>query len=146
MTTTLSFERDLDYGDTHTISVPVRLENLPYLIDAILDTGAAVSAFDRALLPDLGISDVRSGTEIELTTANDEHGKGYIHSVRVEVLGRVLTIPVAFCPDWPEGTRNLLGMRGFFEQALIAFEHQNRKIHYTITGSSVWPGMLGPLA
>jgi predicted aspartyl protease len=135
----LSFERELGYGDTHTISVPVRLQNLPYLVDAILDTGAAVSSFDRALLPDLGISEVRSGTEIEVRAANDERALAYIHTVRVEVLGHVLMIPVAFCPDWPEGTRNLLGMRGFFEQALIAFEHQYRKIHYTITGPSVWP-------
>jgi len=142
----LSFDRERVYGDTHTVSVPVRLANLPYLVDAILDTGAAVSSFDRALLPDLGITDVRSGKDIHVTAANNERGVAYVHTVRVEVLGHVLMIPIAFCPDWPEGTRNLLGMRGFFEQALIAFEHQQRKIHYTITGPSVWSSGLGPLS
>jgi hypothetical protein len=129
----LSFEHEWTYGDTHTISVPIRIENLSYLVDAILDTGAAVSIFDRALLPDLGISDISSGTEIPLRVANNVRGIGYLHSLRIEILGHLLTIPVAFSPDWPEGTRNLLGMRGFFEQALIAFEHQTRKLHYTIS-------------
>jgi hypothetical protein len=143
--TLLSFDRELAYGNTHTITVPIRVQNLPYLIDAVLDTGAAVSVFDRALLPDLGISDVRSGTEIDLRPADNECRKGYLHPLRIEVLGHTLLIPVAFCPDWPEGTRNLLGMRGFFEQTLMAFEHQNRKIHYTITGWTASSTGLGQL-
>jgi hypothetical protein len=144
--TTLSFDQELAYGNTHTVSVPIRVENLPYLVNAVLDTGAAVSAFDRALLPDLGIADIRGGTEIDIRAAGNQKALGYLHSLRVEVLGRALTIPVAFCPEWPEGTRNLLGMRGFFEQALMAFEHQSRKIHYTITGPISFPSGPGRLA
>ena len=129
--TTLIFDNEFDYGNRHTISVPVRVENLPYLVDAIIDTGAAVSSFDRALLPDLGISDITTGTEIELRAANNSAGVGYLHSLQVEVLGRQLTIPVAFSSDWPEGTRNLLGMRGFFELMAVAVEHRSRRMHYS---------------
>lgn len=129
----LSFEQEFAYGDTHRISVPIRVENLPYLIDAILDTGAGVSCFDRRLLPHLGIADVRTGRPIEMRAADNNLCWGYLHTVRVEFLGRALAIPVAFCPDWPEGTPNLLGMRGFFEQMLVAFDHQNRTVHYTVT-------------
>ena len=142
--TTLSFEREMGYGDTHTISVPVRLQNLPYLVDAILDTGAAVSSFNRALLPDLGISDVKSGTKIEVRAANNVRRRAYIHTLRAEVLGHTLMIPVAFCPAWPEGTKNLLGMRGFFEQVLMAFDHQHRRIYYTIATPSPWSSGLMP--
>lgn len=135
MTTPLIFDEELDYGNRHKISVPIRVENLPYQIEAIIDTGAAVSCFDRALLPDLGISDVTTGTSIPIRAANDDRaaaaGTGYLHQLRIEIFGRDLNIPVAFSPDWPEGTPNLLGMRGFFEQMLIGFEHQQRRMYYS---------------
>jgi hypothetical protein len=129
---TLILDKEWGYGDTHTVSLPIRLENLPYLVEAILDTGASVSVFDRALLPDLGISDVTVGTEIPVAVANGQRGKAYLHSLEIEILGHRLTVPIGFCPDWPEGTKNLLGMRGFFEQSLVAFDHQGRTIYYTI--------------
>jgi hypothetical protein len=143
----LSFDQELSYGDTHVVSVPIRVENLPYLIDAILDTGASVSTFDRALLPDLHISDVRTGIEIDLMAANNQRGKGYLHPLQIEILGNRLSVPVAFSPDWPEGTKNLLGMRGFFEQALVAFEHQRRRLYYTIPASPTSPatGLVPPV-
>jgi len=129
--TSLTFDDEFSYGNRHAITLPVRLENLPYLIEALLDTGAAVSLFDSALLPDLGISDITAGQRVELRAANNEKGIGYVHSLQIEILGRRLMIPVAFSEDWPQGTRNLLGMRGFFEQVLVAFEHRERKFHYS---------------
>ena len=129
---TLILDKEWGYGDTHTVSLPIRVENLPYLVEAVLDTGASVSVFDRALLPDLGISDVTTGTEIQVAVANGQRGRAYLHSLQIDILGHRLTVQAGFCPDWPEGTRNLLGMRGFFEQSLVAFDHQDRKIYYTI--------------
>jgi hypothetical protein len=55
-----------------------------------------------------------------------------LHSLQVELFGQRLTIPVAFSEAWPEGTQNLLGMRGFFEQMLIAFNHSQRQLFYTL--------------
>jgi predicted aspartyl protease len=143
----LSFDKELSYGDTHVVSVPIRVENLPYLIDAILDTGAAVSMFNPALLPDLGITDVTRGTEIYLTAADGQQGKAYLHSLQIEILGRRLSIDAAFCPDWQQGKKNLLGMRSFFEQILIAFEHQKRKFYYTVPASPTSPatGLVPPV-
>lgn len=134
MTALLTFDEELDYGDRHRISIPIRVENLPYQVEALIDTGAGVSCFDRALLPDLAIGDVTTGIAIPVRSANDAvAGTGYLHSIRIEIFGRDMTIPVAFCPDWPEGTPNLLGMRGFFEQMLIGFDHQQRRMYYSFT-------------
>lgn len=135
MTIPLTFDEELDYGNRHKISVPIRVENLPYQIQAIIDTGAGVSCFDRAILPDLGIGDVTTGTAIPIRAANDDGSgpaaTGYLHPLQIEIFGRSMNIPVAFSLDWPEGTANLLGMRGFFEQMLIGFEHQQRRMYYS---------------
>jgi len=132
MPVNLPFDDEWNYGDTHTVSLPVRLQNLNYFVEATIDTGAAVSYFDSALLPDLGISDVTTGTQIALTAANGERSTGHLHALQIEILGHRLIVSAAFCPDWPQGTKNLLGMRDFFEQIRIAFEHRDRKFYYTI--------------
>lgn len=87
-----------------------------------------MSVFDHAILPSIGIPDVTTGTEVWLTAASGEQKKGYQHRLKIEFLGRPLTIPVAFCPAWPAGRPNLLGMEGFFEQLVIAFEHEYRRV------------------
>lgn len=43
-------------------------------------------------------------------------------------MGRELTIDAAFCPAWPE-MKNLLGMRGFFDQIRFSLDHANRIVH-----------------
>jgi hypothetical protein len=103
-----------------------------FTVQAVLDTGAAISYFDRALLPPLGITDVTAGRPIDLRAASGERSTGYVHSVNIEFVGHPMTIPVAFCPDWPEGTDNLLGMEGFFEQLRAAFEHRARRFYHAI--------------
>lgn len=103
-----------------------------FTVQAVLDTGAAISYFDRALLPPLGITDVTTGRPIDLRAASGERSTGYVHSVNIEFVGHPMTIPVAFCPDWPEGTDNLLGMEGFFEQLRAAFEHRARRFYHAI--------------
>ena len=103
-----------------------------FAVRAVLDTGAAISYFDRALLPSLGITDVTTGKSIDLRAANGQKSTGYVHSISIEFVGHVMTIPAAFCPDWPEGTVNLLGMEGFFEQLRAAFEHGDRKFYHAI--------------
>ena len=130
---TLSFDEEWPYANgSHTITVPIRVENLPYWVPAILDTGASVTYLDNALLPHLHIADVRAGPSIPVTVANGEQGTAFLHSLRIEVFNRQLSIQAAFCPDWPPGTKNLLGMRGFFEQILVAFDHGIRRLYYTI--------------
>lgn len=112
--------------------VPIRLRppaGVPFVVNGLLDSGATVSSFDRALLRPLGITDLTTGTPTKLTAANGDTKDGYIHEITIEFLGRGMSVPVAFCAAWPEGTTNLLGMRGFFDQMVIAFEHMQRRVH-----------------
>ena len=141
--TTLTFDQEYDYrrsDDDHRLQIVVRLlpeAGPPLTVNALLDTGAEYSIFDRALLPGLGIANVTSVSSpdnvIGVMPANlaDETRKdvAYVHPIRVEWLGYQMTVPIAFCPTWDEGIDNLLGMRGFFEQLNVAVSHQKRMVY-----------------
>jgi len=134
---TLRFEAGQNYGAStnHRTLIPIRLlppTGAPFVVDALLDTGAGVSKFDHALLSRLGIADVTTGVKTDATAANGQTNTAYIHDVRLEFFGNHMTVPIAFCPDWQEGLTNLLGMRGFFERMLAAFDHRNRKLFYLL--------------
>ena len=132
----LWFHSEYSYNPTeHSVSVPIRILvplQPPLTVKALLDTGAAISCFDRALCPVLGIGDIRQGRDIPIRLANNEQLTGYVHQIDIEFFGHRMTIPAVFCPDFPEATENLLGMEGFFEQIVVAFQHRNRKIFATI--------------
>jgi len=119
------------FSQSHTYpggrpEVPIRIHRQsgrPFTVIAALDTGAYMSVFDHAILPTIGINNVTTGKRVWLTAANGQQDQGYEHSLKIEFLGRPMTIPVAFCPAWPRGMPNLLGNAGFFGQLIIAFEH-----------------------
>jgi predicted aspartyl protease len=131
---TLDFSVEHDYRagpDDHSAEVQIRIippGGVPMVITGILDTGAALSMFDKSLVPFFGIQDLTTGNEIEITAANNQTEKAYVHELEIEFLGKRLTVPVGFCPNWPDGTPNLLGMKGFFEQLHVAFKHNDRLV------------------
>lgn len=131
MTATLRFAREHHYaGDTIRLSVWLRDASGQALhAYAFLDTGASISTFDNGIAPLLGITDLTSGREVTLRVADSRATVGYVHDVRLSILGYELTIPVCFCPDWPVGTRNLLGMEGFLDQLTIALDHSDRRLY-----------------
>lgn len=59
--------------------------------------------------------------------ANKDSQPAWIHPVEIEFFGRPLTIEAAFCPAWD--MKNLLGMRGFFDQVVIAFDHAEQRLY-----------------
>jgi len=130
----LDFTHEHDYRagpDDHSPEVQIRIfpkgiGSVPVAITAVLDSGASVSMFDKSLLGLFGIADIATGQKGEVRTANNEIADAFVHNLDIEFLGRQMTIPVMFSPVWPDGTPNLLGMKGFFEQLLIAFKHQER--------------------
>ena len=131
MTAVLQFEEEHVYGPQHVAAVPVTFHpnSGSFTISAFLDTGAWTSVFNRSIAPRLGISDITTGEPVELQLPNGSVAVGYAHLVPIEFLGHRLTVPIAFCPDFPTNSPNLLGMRGFFEQLRIAFEHGSRKVY-----------------
>jgi Aspartyl protease len=131
----LTFEERVAYVHAlHSLSVPLRilpLTGAPFTVNAILDTGAAMSTLDRALAARLGIADVTSGTPTPVRLPDSSYADAFSHDVTVELFGRRLLLPALMCPSWPEGTENLLGMKGFFEQILFGLNHAERAFYYT---------------
>ena len=131
--TTITFGAQQAYSDEAIIvDVDVTTPAGPLPCKAIIDTGAWTTCFDRAIAPLLGIADLTTGKEVPMTPASGIETKGYAFPVEVTLLGRILTIPVVFVPSWPEGTLNLLGMRGFLDQfGCIAVDHGQKLFHHS---------------
>jgi hypothetical protein len=133
----LSFKDRLLYSvNEHAIFTSVEVHpptGASFEVQALIDTGAEMSRFDHSLLPQFGIADVTSGLKTLVASANQAgtSDTGYIHDVEVRILGRLMTIPVVFCPAWPHGTTNLLGMEGFFDHWHFAIHHSLRRLYYT---------------
>ena len=131
----LDFAVEHDYSagpDDHEVTVQVRLfpiAGIPLVVTALVDTGASISMFDKSLMPLLGIVDVATGQKFEITAANNQVADAFAHDIEIEFLGRRLMVPLGFCPAWPDGTPNLLGMKGFCEQLHIALKHQERLLY-----------------
>ncbi len=125
--TVLSFERAVRYsGHKAYVSVVLTHAYLGSRVDMVLDTGAEISLLNRQFIAPLDLT-VTDGEAITLIVANGDVAQAWIHSVTVDVFDRRLVVPMAICPEWD--TQNLLGMRGFFDQMVVAFDHANRTIH-----------------
>lgn len=128
----LDFPVEHDYNngpDDHEVAVQIRLfptAGIPLVINALIDTGASISMFDRSLVPLLGIADVTTGFKFQVTAANNQISDAYAHDIALEFLGQRMTVPVGFCPSWPDGTPNLLGMKGFCDQLHLGLKHRDR--------------------
>jgi predicted aspartyl protease len=131
----LKFAQEYRYSSAqHIVSVPIRIRpsaSPPFEQLAVLDTGAAVSRFDRSILSRAGITDITTGEPMKAYMADNTEYQCYVHPIEIEFMGHVMTIPAAFCDDW-DNVNNLLGMRGFFEQMLAAFDHARRKFYFSI--------------
>ena len=95
-------------------------------VEMSLDTGAEISVLNRMFLRQLRLN-VTDGSSATLTVANGDTAQAYIHPVEIRFLGRQMTVQVAICPDWD--TENLLGMQGFFDQMVVAFDHAQWRIY-----------------
>ena len=131
---TVDFDIVHVYDDEGEDNIPVEVilnlpGDLPVAIDAIIDTGASFSVFDKSVAELLEI-DIPSGEEITLRTASNEEFVAYKHPVDLEFLGIRLNATVAFCPDW-EDVENLLGMEGFLEHLTFGLKHAERTVLVT---------------
>jgi hypothetical protein len=125
---TFAFERELPYV-SHKVRIPVTLLGAPGVpdVEMVIDTGAEISLLNRQFIPPLAVT-VAHGEAITLETASGHTAPAWVHRVEVALLGRRMMIEAAFCPDWD--TANLLGMRGFFDQMVVAFDHANRRMYF----------------
>jgi predicted aspartyl protease len=125
--TALEFQREFVYFGDELI-IPMTLVRAPHQpsVRMVLDTGADVSLLNRQFVGPLGI-DLESGTSIRLELANGDKATAWIHPVEVELLGRTMIIEVAICESW--NTANLLGMRGFLDQIVLALDHRRHRLY-----------------
>ena len=125
---TITFENEQTYSGNKAVS-SVHLVDalLSPTVEMVLDSGAEISLLNRQFIEPLDLS-VTSGQPIELMVANGDVAPAWIHAVEVDFFGRRLTIQAAICPEWD--TPNLLGMRGFFDQMVVAFDHVQRRIYF----------------
>lgn len=131
MTLQLSFQGVYHYAQfAPRIRIPLEIvgQNIPYRIEAVLDTGAFISIFNCSILGSIGINDVTTGRAMPFESAEGRTAQGFIHDVQIAIWGTQLTIPVGFVPTWPD-VSHLLGMEGFLEQVLIAIEHGRRNYY-----------------
>ena len=128
----LYFETQHNYGgNAIVIPIDIKTPKGAFPSSARIDTGAYMSCFDKAVARQLGINDLTTGTPVGATAANGNHAQGYAFPVTVALLGKSIIIPVAFVPDWDEGTPNLLGMDGFLDRfGAIAIDHRVRQFYY----------------
>ena len=127
-------------GFEHEITYPVREQNVyvkirfpdarvPTSLRLLLDTGAAVTVLDRSLAKHLNIPKITGSKDtVDLILADKSRVKGYVHSVRVEFLGKPMMIDAAFVPS--KEMESLIGMRGFFDKMQVAFDHAARKAYF----------------
>lgn len=136
----LQFSDDLIYRvpqKTQVATVDIRIHPVtgnPYKVDAVLDTGAAVSRLSTRLLPDFGITNAAANYEYTMTVrvANNQTTQAYIHKVPIEFDGHMMEIEAAFCPAWGPAVVNLLGLKTFFDRMRMGFEHRGHSFYYTI--------------
>ncbi len=136
MTTTFTFPQEFDYPGELRPSLTIEVvpsTGSTIELPVILDTGASISKFDHAQAARMGVPDIMNTPRIiHPRTASNQLGTGYVHDVEIIFLGRTLTIPIAFVPSWPVGGHNLLGMEGFFEHAIFAFDHVKRTVYVRV--------------
>ena len=122
------FENEHAYHDDKAL-VSVRLlgTRIPTWVQMTIDTGAEISVLNRSLASQLRLK-VEEGRSVGLKVANGDIAAAYVHEVAIDFVGRRLTIPVLICPEWD--TENLLGMRGFLDQMVIAFDHAQKRIYF----------------
>ena len=82
----------------------------------------------------MGIPDVRSNSidEFPARSASNQRTTAYVHRVQIEFDGRLLNIKVAFCPDWADDVKNLLGLDDFFGRMICGFEHRGHSFFYSL--------------
>lgn len=125
---TVIFENEYMYsGNKATVPVLLSRGRLKLRVEMVLDSGAEITLLNRQFASPLGLI-INEGKPIELMVANQAVAEAWIHPVEMDVLGRHVTVNAAFCPDWD--TKNLLGMHGFFEHIVLAFDHANRRIYF----------------
>jgi len=115
--------------NTHIPLIDVTLTNSKNIIkvNAVVDSGAAISLFKGSVARELGIK-LEDGEKKIFQTASSKL-VGYIHEVHAEVAGNSFECKIAFSDDL--GTSfNMLGRLSVFENFLIKFDERKKQFSF----------------
>ena len=102
---------------------------VPLVVRALLDTGAAVTILNRKYARHLHIEKITGSTDtLDLKLPDGRSVRAYVHRVPVEFLGQPFEVDVAFVPT--SDTADVIGMRGFFDRMIVAFDHAHRTTYF----------------
>ena len=90
-------------------------------LHALIDSGATISVFKDEVADQLGV-EIEKGREIYLGGVGGRI-KGYIHTLEVEIAGKIFPCPVVFSHEYTVSF-NLLGRDAVFKQFRIIFEEK----------------------
>ena len=100
-----------------------------FLIEALIDSGAASSIFDAQIADLLGIENIEDGIRCAFEGISGHPVVGYQHDVTLEVgENRFHAVPIVFTRDMPDNAVNILGEQEFFELFPITFDYQKKEI------------------
>ncbi len=123
----MTFQYKTDVTGKHFPVISVRLVYQEKIIDssALIDSGATISIFKSDVAQNLKIK-IEGRKEIILGGVGGRI-RGYVHSVKTEIAGKMMVIPIVFSHEYLVSF-NLLGRDTFFENFLITFDEKNKKL------------------
>ena len=106
------------------IPIILRHNDKKFLINALVDSGAACCIFPQNLGLGLGI-DVEKGPTQRIGGLGGKVIVAHFHHVTLELGGHAWRAYVGFSPD-ELGTSSLLGLKGFFSEFKVTFDYSSR--------------------
>lgn len=104
----------------------IRVAGAPYVVPALIDSGAVGNRFSEAIAVDAGL-DVSLGSTTHVTIGGQQHF-GHVLEVQL-VLGLYEWVaPVAFLEGWTH-PYHVLGLVGFFDRFDVRIKGSSRQVH-----------------
>ena len=117
-----------DFAPSPRPVIPIRVEldgqSLRYSV--LVDSGADMNVFDRAIAEAMGI-DVESGDAASFSGVTGSSSDLYFHDVVLGVGSRQVKVRAGFT-DLPGKAYGVVGQRGFFDQFIVIFDLKAEEI------------------
>ena len=125
---TISFEFQVEYGETPTIPVVFSHQNGPTLrVVCLVDSGASGVMLPSELAEELGLTlETRSGPVVGATGV----GQGWVHALTAkfpDLDDLSFSVEALFLPELPIA---LIGRDPFFQRMVVAFHHGQGSLYF----------------
>ncbi|MFA6273866.1 MAG: retropepsin-like aspartic protease [Candidatus Paceibacterota bacterium] len=123
--------RYIKYGETLRPVIPVRvkLKDLDFQYEVLIDSGADFCLFHAEVAEYLGI-DLRKCKKGLVTGVGGKSSEYFLHEVSIEVGGWNYSMEVGFLPTigGRSAPYGIVGQKGFFENFIVKFDFKKEEI------------------